>query len=73
MSPAIREAVFALSPAEKLDLIGELWDTLEEDQIPVTPELIERIEQRRAAYLADPSQVYTWEEVLRHVRAKHGR
>ncbi|MFO0851463.1 MAG: addiction module protein [Gemmataceae bacterium] len=73
MSPAIRDAVFALSPAEKLDLIGELWDALEEDQVPVTPELIELIEQRKAARLADPSRGVPWEHVLRRVRAKYGR
>jgi putative addiction module component (TIGR02574 family) len=50
-----------LSPAEKLDLINELWDSLEADEFPLTPEQTEELDRRMAA--ADTEPGVPWEEV----------
>jgi putative addiction module component (TIGR02574 family) len=51
-----------LSPAEKLDLIGELWDSLEAEAIPLTPAQAEDLDRRMAA--ADVEPGIPWEEVV---------
>ena len=41
-----------LSPQERLDLIGEIWDSIEADHVPLTPEQAAELD-RRAATLDD--------------------
>jgi putative addiction module component (TIGR02574 family) len=41
----------SLTPTEKLELIGELWESLEADDIPLTAAQIEEIDRRLAARL----------------------
>ena len=51
-----------LTPAERLELIGELWDSLakESDDAPVSPELAAELDRRIAASEADPSRISSW-------------
>ena len=51
-----------LTPAEKLELIGELWDSLEAADVPLTQAQMEEIDRRMA--LADAEPGAPWEEVL---------
>jgi putative addiction module component (TIGR02574 family) len=50
-----------LTPAERLALIGALWDSLEPP--PESPELLAELERRSAEAAADPTEGRTWEEV----------
>jgi putative addiction module component (TIGR02574 family) len=50
-----------LSVAERLSLIGAIWDSLEAP--PESPELIAELERRSAEAAADPDGGRTWEEV----------
>ena len=50
-----------LTPAERLDLISALWDSLEPP--PESPELLAELERRSAEAAADPAAGRTWEEV----------
>ncbi len=54
-----------LSPAEKLELVSELWDDLaaHPEVVPVTREQIAELDRRMEAYRKDPSQVTTWEAI----------
>lgn len=53
-----------LTPAERIELIEALWDSLEPGQAaPVTPELADELEQRGAEADADPHAGRTWDEV----------
>jgi putative addiction module component (TIGR02574 family) len=65
----------ALSPDEKLLLIEELWDSLsaEPSNVPVLDWDLEEVERRKAALAANPGTALTWEELVRRVRARHGR
>ena len=52
-----------LTPAERIELIEALWDSLEPDQAPISPELAEELERRSAAAEANPHAGRTWEEI----------
>jgi putative addiction module component (TIGR02574 family) len=69
------ESVFDLSPAEKLQLVEDLWDDLaaKPDDVPVHPWQIAEMERRRANLEATPASGLTWDEIKRRVRARHGR
>ncbi len=45
-----------LTPAEKLDLIGELWDSIEAKHIPLTPEQATELDHRYATLDDDAKQ-----------------
>jgi len=51
-----------LSAAQKLELIGELWDSLEAEEVPLTPEQIQELDRRMAA--ADTEPGVPWDEVV---------
>ena len=68
-------SVFDLSPAEKLQLVEDLWDDL-----AATPEAIplhewqkDKLARRKANLMKDPASGLTWEEVKRRVRSRYGR
>jgi putative addiction module component (TIGR02574 family) len=50
-----------LSSAEKLELINELWDSLEAQDVPLTPEQMDELDRRIAGADAEPG--IPWEEV----------
>jgi putative addiction module component (TIGR02574 family) len=52
-----------LSPSDRLQLIEALWDTLSEDDIPVTPEERALLDARLADLEANPGDQSSWPEV----------
>ena len=73
MPPEI-ESVFDLPPAEKIQLVEVLWDSL-----AATPETIplhdwqrDELAKRKANLAANPGSGLTWDEIVRRVRARHG-
>jgi putative addiction module component (TIGR02574 family) len=70
----LRSAVFALPTDEKLKLVEELWDSIAEDELPpLTQGQLDEIERREAYLEANPDSLLTWEQVLEHIRSRHGR
>ena len=66
MNAALLEEARKLSPAERLELIDALWDTLEPpgiDEGSVTVEEREVLDARMADLEANPSDESSWEEV----------
>jgi putative addiction module component (TIGR02574 family) len=57
-----------LTPAEKLELIGELWDSLDANDVPLTQAQIEEIDRRLAADGSEPG--VPWEEVEARLRGR---
>jgi putative addiction module component (TIGR02574 family) len=66
------EEVKNLSPSDRLALAVELWDqvTAHPDDIPLTQTQIEELERRHAAYLSQPENVVTWDEVKANIRSQ---
>jgi putative addiction module component (TIGR02574 family) len=68
-------SIFDLSPAEKLQLVEDLWDDLAAtpEAIPVHDWQKEELARRKANLMKNPASGLTWEEVKRKVRERHGR
>ena len=58
----LRDQVDALSPAEKVDLLDALWESLEADA-PLTDEQRAELDYRMARYDESPADVISWEQV----------
>jgi putative addiction module component (TIGR02574 family) len=73
MPPEV-EAVFALSKAEKLQLVEDLWDDIAStpEAIPVHQWQKDELDRRKANLTANPESALTWDEIVRRARARHG-
>ena len=58
-----------LTPAERLALIGELWESLDAEP-PLTDAQKAGLDSRLAAFEADPKAGSSWEEVKARLKAK---
>ncbi|HYC87930.1 MAG TPA: addiction module protein [Thermoanaerobaculia bacterium] len=54
-----------LPPAERLQLVEALWDSLTEvpEAVPLSDDVREELDRRLAAYYADPSSARPWAEI----------
>jgi putative addiction module component (TIGR02574 family) len=52
-----------LTPKERLDLIGELWDSLSATDVQLTPAQEAELDRRLATFDADRSEAIAWEDV----------
>ena len=55
--------VASLSPADRLELIGKVWDTLSADDVPVTDAERALLDARLADVKAHPDDQSPWSEV----------
>jgi len=54
---------------ERIQIVDELTKSIEEDSdLRESPEFMEELRTRRAAYLADPSSAVPWEAALEQIR-----
>lgn len=67
-------SVFDLSPAEKLQLVEDLWDDLAStpEAVPVHEWQKQELARRRANLQKHPAAVKSWEEVKSRVRGCDG-
>ena len=59
-----------LSVDQRLDLIGLLWDSIPDEELPVPEWHRLELERRIAAADSDPAASISWEEVKRRLREK---
>jgi putative addiction module component (TIGR02574 family) len=52
-----------LSPEERLALIGQLWDSLADTEIPLPPAQKAELSRRLASLDQDRAQAVTWEQL----------
>ena len=55
--------VARLSAQERLDLIGQLWDSLTDDEVAATPAQKAELDRRLASFAEDRPEFVTWEEL----------
>ena len=55
-----REEIVRLSPSERLALIGQLWESLEHDEIPLTQAQHVELDRRLASFQQDRARGITW-------------
>jgi putative addiction module component (TIGR02574 family) len=77
MSQQLPEAVAELlktplTVEQRLELIGELWDSIPDspDDLPLPEWHREELKRRLAAADSDPDAAITWEEVRKRLREK---
>jgi putative addiction module component (TIGR02574 family) len=61
-----------LSINDRIRLVQAIWDGIAEEQAfpDLTPEQVEELDRRSAAYDADPTDVLTWEAVKASIKRK---
>jgi putative addiction module component (TIGR02574 family) len=64
MNEALLAKLLKLTPAERIQLAQDLWDSIApEDMPPLTDEQIAEIDRRLAEHARDPARALPWEEV----------
>ena len=71
----VDRSIFDLSPAEKLQLVEDLWDDLaaNSENVPIHDWQIREVERRRTNLEKNPSSGVLWEDVKRRIRNKYDR
>ena len=67
---AKRFDVKRLSPEERIELAEELWDSLAEEDIVLTPEQLEELERRRTRLERDGPRGRPWRDVLGEIEKR---
>jgi putative addiction module component (TIGR02574 family) len=57
-----------LSPQERIDLIGEICDSLEGESVPLSAEWKVELDRRNAGFAVDRAQAVPWSEVREKLR-----
>ncbi len=66
-----REDINQMSDAEKLELIDELWESLEDKDFPLTSEQMAELDRRMETFDEDIKHAITWDEFeARHFERK---
>jgi putative addiction module component (TIGR02574 family) len=72
MNPALASEINRLTPAEKLRLIENIWDTLalDPDQLPLPEWHKQALDEAQEAYTANPDAGSPWPEVKARITRK---
>jgi putative addiction module component (TIGR02574 family) len=71
MNKAVLDELFRLTPAERMDLACDLWDSVPPaDWPPVPDEQIREAEHRLDAHRRDPSRATPWQDAMERIRAR---
>ena len=62
----------AASPAEKIELIDELWASIPPESLPTPKSHLTALEQRVTTVQKDPARALTPQEARQRIRAKTG-
>ena len=52
-----------LTPQERIDLIGELWDSLAAEDVRLTPAQDAELARRMASFDADAKEATPWQQI----------
>lgn len=65
--------IFALSVEKKIELLGELWDSIAESpaNVVIPGWQIEELDRRREEYERNPGIGMTWDEVEQQILSEH--
>ena len=66
-----KEELLKLPPKEKLELVEALWDSIDEDSLPVTENEIEFARERFEIHKQKPSEGLSWSEVKKKITKKY--
>ena len=68
-------SIFDLSPAEKLQLVEDLWDDLAAipEVLPLYDWQKQELARRKANLRSNPASALSWEETKQRIRSHYGR
>jgi putative addiction module component (TIGR02574 family) len=72
MDPLSPKTIARLSPADRLELIRQLWDSLDDSDVPLTAGQVDELKRRLAAEQAGQSEILSWEEVEAELLRRYG-
>jgi putative addiction module component (TIGR02574 family) len=62
--PELSAELMELTPAERIELMEDLWDSLDPESLPpLTTEELDEVDHELAEHRADPSGAQSWETV----------
>ena len=61
-----------LTVEERIKLAEELWDSVDDEQLPATDFEVSIAEERYEAYLKNPQDGMGWEEFKKKINDKYG-
>jgi len=68
--------LFKLTPAERIQLAEDLWDSVaanpDDDVMPLSEEQLAEIDRRIREHVADPSTALPWEDIRKRLWSKVG-
>ena len=69
------DSIFDLSPAEKLQLVEDLWDDLAAmpSEVPIHDWQKEELARRKTNLMSQPGSGISWEHVKAGIRYRYGR
>jgi putative addiction module component (TIGR02574 family) len=59
-----------LTPAERIELAEQLWDSIEPGGVTLTPSQVAELRERRASYSADGDPGEPWETTLDEIEER---
>jgi putative addiction module component (TIGR02574 family) len=66
------KSILKLSVEEKVNAIEAIWNSIEEDSLPVTDDELSIARERYEEYLKNPNDVIPWEEARKKLKEKYG-
>jgi putative addiction module component (TIGR02574 family) len=63
MNALTRTEIIRLTATERLTLIGDLWDSLDDAEAPVSPAQTAELERRLASFEDDRAGAVTWDQL----------
>jgi putative addiction module component (TIGR02574 family) len=67
-----KEELLKLPVSEKQELAEALWNSIDDELLPVTEDEILFAEERYKQHLKNPDDGFTWEEFREKVKKKYG-
>ena len=67
-----KEDLLKLPVQEKQELAEALWNSIDDNLLPVTEEEIAFAEERYQLHLKNPEDGFTWDELREKVKSKYG-
>ena len=72
MNKSVLKELLELTPAERIELAGDLWDSIEPEEMPpLTAEQKQEIERRHAEHVHNPDRGSKWEDVKTRLLARY--
>ena len=72
MNKSLLKELLGLTPAERIELAGDLWDSIEpQERPPLTMEQRQETERRYAEHVRNPETASRWDDVKARLLARY--